>query len=254
MIIIDDSQEDQNRTITEMGDPRISYIFRGKKLGIGSARNDGSERANGNYLIFLDDDDEVTDSYLQDFATVLNKNRSLDIVYCAMKVFKNGLLKEVRLPSVLLSRNRQGVGIVLAGAWAVRKEFFVAAGGYDNRFTFGESMELFFRFSDMVAKVAFTDTPNFIRYASTDGASKNSANIIFSNKLMLEKHAGYFLTDKQLKVSYIQIIGVNLLRLQKFTEARHYLRNAFQLNPLKIMALLRFIISYIPFLSKLVYK
>ncbi|GIW65419.1 MAG: glycosyl transferase [Candidatus Parcubacteria bacterium] len=80
MIIIDDASIDNTEEIVKKyidNSAKIKYLKLEKNAGPNVARNIGSEKANGEWLIFLDSDDELTDdaldviySYIQKFPEV----------------------------------------------------------------------------------------------------------------------------------------------------------------------------------------
>ena len=67
IIIVDDGQDNTREMLESIGDDRIVYFHRDRKLGVSSARNFGVIKAKGEYIIFFDDDDEVSDSWISDF-------------------------------------------------------------------------------------------------------------------------------------------------------------------------------------------
>lgn len=81
MIIIDDGSTDNTELlVSSYNDFRIHYIKR-KNHGIGSSRNHGIDIAKGEYITFVDSDDYVAPSFLEE---MYNKAflEQLDIVIC----------------------------------------------------------------------------------------------------------------------------------------------------------------------------
>ena len=69
LIIVDDHSSDNTpQAIAEFSDTRIIYIRQPENLGVSTARNTGIQQAKGEYICFLDDDDE----YLPDFLKEIN--------------------------------------------------------------------------------------------------------------------------------------------------------------------------------------
>lgn len=80
VIIIDDGSTDDLKSIlTQYKDERISYIYQNNK-GVSTARNKGIELANGEYLIFFDADDLMTDDFISSRVTYLQQHSHINFV------------------------------------------------------------------------------------------------------------------------------------------------------------------------------
>ena len=91
-------------------------------------------------MIFLDSDDTVEKSWLQDFYDSL-VNQSYDIAYCNIKVLKSdGTTKKIDANNPY--GNNTSKGADMAGSWALKKEIFLKIGMYDTQIKFGENSEL----------------------------------------------------------------------------------------------------------------
>mgnify|MGYP005750603367 CR=1 FL=1 len=243
LIVVDDSKVPLSEKYLEKWKERHKYIYRGERLGVSSARNTGSRQSKGEYLIFLDDDDDFTDSWIEDFFNSLADNP--DLVYCNMRLV-NPIGK---LTSVSASENNRG--IVIPGAWMIRKDIFLQIGGYDERLKFAENTELFFRLNKLSLKKRYIEKENFIYMQSTDGGSKNLQNMLDSIRLILAKHDDYL--TAHVKHLYHQNIGVIEMRFGRFGLARKHLWRSWRFKPKKISTLLRIALAYFPALAKKIY-
>ena len=61
-------------------DIEILGLFDNKKRSIGSKRQDLLNMANGEYLVFIDDDDDISPDYINDIMTSLYNNLDADCV------------------------------------------------------------------------------------------------------------------------------------------------------------------------------
>ena len=87
LIIVDDFSSDHTRkTILSINDSRIIYKRTERKLGCTRARLIGVRFSEGEFIAFLDDDDEWDDDYLNGQIQVFKKNPSLDLVICNYEV------------------------------------------------------------------------------------------------------------------------------------------------------------------------
>lgn len=249
IIIVDDSEESLETQIRKSFENRITYINRGRKLGVSSARNAGAKKANHPYLIFLDDDDEFSENWLLDFRKTLNSIP--DLIFCNMiRVEPTGQKVEVKISDSI--NGAMGDRIVIPGAWLIKKTLFENVGGYDERILFAENTELFFRVFKEKPLVTYIDQYNFIYHPCPTGGSKNLKNMINSLTLILEKH-GETLTP-HVKHLYHQIIGVNWMRFRNFSEARKHLLKAVQFKPKKLATWGRLGLAFFPFLAKRMYS
>lgn len=80
LLLIDDGSTDASGKICdEFGqDNSRIRVFHKKNGGVSSARNLGIEKANGEFVSFLDSDDWVTDDYV---STILDNIRGYDLLF-----------------------------------------------------------------------------------------------------------------------------------------------------------------------------
>ncbi|SDA96346.1 Glycosyltransferase, GT2 family [Algoriphagus alkaliphilus] len=248
IIIVDDSQKSQEKYIMESFSSPITYINRGEKLGVSSARNVGAFSANNTYLIFLDDDDEFTENWLNDFRNLIYKKP--DLVFCNMvRVEPNGKKIDVKV-----SENRNGAmgnSIVIPGSWMIKKSLFEKIKGYDEQILFAENTELFFRVFEAKPTTYYINNFNFIYHPCPTGGSKNLQNMIDSLTIILDKHSE--ILTSHVKHLYHQIIGVNSMRFRNFSQARYHLYLAIRYKPLKASTYGRLGLACLPFLAKRLY-
>lgn len=243
LIVVDDSKVSQAEEIINRYSKKIIYIHRGEKLGVSSARNLGSRISKGEYLIFLDDDDDVADSWLEDFASRLEKNP--DLVFCNMKL----VTQNIKVLSI--SASKENWKTVIPGAWMIKREIFDEVGGYDDRLKYAENTELFFRFDRLSLKREFVEKENLIYHQSPDGGSKNLQNMLDSIRLILEKHNEHL--TAHVKHLYHQNVGVIEMRFGRFDQARNHLWNSLKYKPFKTSTWIRIALAYYPPLARRIY-
>lgn len=79
-IIVDDGSTDNTREVAaQFTDPRVRYLYQ-ENRGLSAARNTGIQAARGDYLCFLDADDEWYPDFLSTCVGALSKNREPHIV------------------------------------------------------------------------------------------------------------------------------------------------------------------------------
>jgi len=243
VIVVDDSKASHEEKLRATANFDLKYIHSGVKLGVSSKRNMGAQAANGEYLIFFDDDDDFTIDWLADFR--VSMANSPDLVQCQMAVFSDNSVKEI------VTKRRDDWKLVIPGSWMVKKTIFSQIGGFDIDLKFAENTELFFRLSKLTLKKVYIPKVNFNYFQSQDGGSQNLKNMTDSITIILIKHEA--ILSKQTVRIYHQILGVNNLRFERYSEARRHLMIAYFAAPTNIYTLMRLCIAYIPALAKKLY-
>lgn len=81
LLLINDGSQDNTEIICKVAmekDRRIHYYYQ-ENAGVSSARNYGLQKAQGEYIAFLDADDEIEQNY---FEELLNASTDVDIIVC----------------------------------------------------------------------------------------------------------------------------------------------------------------------------
>lgn len=251
IIVVDDGSTDNSKEVLVKysSNEKVKVVFR-ENGGVCAARNTGALQAKGEFITFLDSDDAVENTWLEDFYNL--KDGGFNILFCNMKLVKtNG--KEEFYHSSDPYKNGRAKGVFTAGAWAVQKDVFFQAGMFDENIRFGENIELSYRLEKCGLKKGITDKFNFIYFESPDGGSKNLQNKIDSNIYIVNKHFDYFKSNSRLLLIYYQNIGVALAKTKQFDKARDYFWKAYQID-FKTKNLLRYLISFFPILAKKQWK
>ena len=250
IIVVDDGSVDATKeVVSSLYDNRIHYYYQANQ-GVCAARNYGASLASGDYLIFLDSDDYVTTNWLEDFYNI--KDYNYDIIFCQMKridkKYPNGFVVNPKDKKF----GAMGNGIVIPGAFMIKKIIFDKVGGYDESLFYAENTELFFRINKLKPSRFFIDKVNFIYYPSEYGGSKNLMNMIISNKIILEKHDDWL--SNKIKYTYHQIIAVNYTRFDDQRNAAFHFLKAIKYNPFKLGTYIRYLISKSSYLRSVFYK
>lgn len=247
LILIDDGSDDQTGlvVIPYLKDNRINY-FSQANSGVCSARNAGAEHAIGDYLIFLDSDDQLELDALSNFKKLLEKNPEQLIFQAGYNLIdSSGAL----IKKVIHSKSYMPF---LSGAFMMERSLFLELGGYDINLKFSENTDLQHRIQSLNFRIVYGE---FIALNYLDqpyGGSKNLRNSSESIYYLLKKHDVSY--TKHVKGLYWKILGVNHLRFCEFEEARNAFFNSLKYNPLQPKTLTRLLFTYFPVVSKLFYK
>lgn len=149
LIVVDDASTDgTEKIVRSFNDKRIRYIRHMVNKGQGSARNTGIKNGNGEYIAFLDDDDERLTEYLNQMISYLKaKDRSIGLVYCPFNRIdsETGIILDTRKQQK--KQRKKGSSIGFPSRWIVRKEVFEKAGLFDEKkdLKYLEDVEVSFR-------------------------------------------------------------------------------------------------------------
>jgi glycosyltransferase involved in cell wall biosynthesis len=94
VIVVDDaSSDDTEKVIKGISDPRIVFIKNKKNMGPSGARNVGIKAARGEFITFLDSDDEWSGIKLEEQLRILEKEPGPVIVLTGMATYDDSLGK-----------------------------------------------------------------------------------------------------------------------------------------------------------------
>ena len=87
LIVVDDESTDNSVNLVKLvADPRIKLVLQ-KNGGVSLARNIGVKNAVGDWVAFLDADDEYEPAFLQEAINFLDKNRGSDLSFLGANYF-----------------------------------------------------------------------------------------------------------------------------------------------------------------------
>lgn len=225
VIVADDGSTDGTANwIKEQKDERIKYIWQ-TNAGVCAARNKGASIAEGEYLIFLDSDDQVTEKWLIDFKQEIDES-GVEVVYC------NRFIK---------GKTTDGKGYqgFLAGTFAIKKSLFDQIGGYDEALKYGENGDLKWLIYKTGKKIQFINKANVIYQVETNGGGANRINRINYFYHIEKKHADYFKKHKRQLQNFCQIAGVDCMKLNRRSEGLRLMWRGYWMYPSNLRAFFR---------------
>jgi glycosyltransferase involved in cell wall biosynthesis len=155
---------------------RVHYIKHDENKGVVQARNTGILEAKGEYIAFLDDDDEWLVHKIELQVDLLNAlPDDYGLVYCGYKVISEGDFEQIIKPkfrgdlSQVLGLNHIGSpSLVLC-----KKEYVKLVGGFDDRIVYREDLDFFYKLS-RICQFDFVKAPLVNYYLHEGSKSKNS--------------------------------------------------------------------------------
>ena len=149
LIIVDDNSNDDSRELIKSFVSKFENIkayFNSENKGANYCRNFGIENASGSHIIFLDADDLLTASCLENRMNVMNEYNTFDFCVFTMGVFnkKVGDIDSVWKPT---SKNPLNDFLSHQLPWAIpqpiwKKDFLRSLGGFNEDFKRMQDVEL----------------------------------------------------------------------------------------------------------------
>uniref|UniRef100_UPI0040476655 glycosyltransferase family 2 protein n=1 Tax=Mariniflexile sp. TaxID=1979402 RepID=UPI0040476655 len=135
-IIVDDGSTDNTQELAEkwiLKDNKFKYLVKNNG-GLCSARNFGIEQAQGIYILPLDADDKIAESYIALAMGAFEKDMDLRVVYCHAEKFglETGAWNLKPFSLFNLSQNN----MIFCSAF-FKKQDWIAIGGYDTNMVHG---------------------------------------------------------------------------------------------------------------------
>lgn len=132
-VIVNDGSPDNTEEVAKCyceKDVRFHYLSQSNK-GVSVARNNGIRQMDGKYILALDADDWISDSYLEKAVNYLEGHADVRLVYSRYEVFNSIESHEWILPPYTYERFIMGdVAIVCSAIY--RRTDFDRIGGYDE--------------------------------------------------------------------------------------------------------------------------
>jgi glycosyltransferase involved in cell wall biosynthesis len=246
LLIVDDHSPDNTKSVVEsFSDRRVRYVYHEDNKGAPATRNTGIAYAKGEYIAFLDDDDEYLPQFLLEMHQIFNGSpESIGFSWGGIRWIKDAdgeelvLREEMWQPkfqnrehaylSFLKSRRIGNSGLV------VRKSCFDEVGLFDEQIRGGaEDTEFLIR---LVRCFDFKMAPRVLIKVHLHAGSHlrsysqkkafDYERIIEKNKQALLDHPD-LLASKHYKIAWLYYHGGNKIK------ARHYMRQALRAAPLR---------------------
>jgi glycosyltransferase involved in cell wall biosynthesis len=240
IIIVDDASKDQTADIVWASrDRRLKYIRHEANEGEARSRNTGVANAKGEYIAFLDDDDEWLPEKLSLQVEVLdNSPPRVGVVYTGMLRIDDGTgrtlnewtpTKRGNIFTDLLSGNCVGTPSTVC----LRRECFNTVGLFDPTIVFGPDYDMWIRVSEKY-QFDYIRQPLIKYYIHSARLSTNHELIIAGIEAQLRKYTPLFALDKKNHSRRYSSLGVNYCFSGNFKKGREALLRAIRLYPFDV--------------------
>lgn len=159
VIVCDDRSTEENQAenkriiqnVINETNIKIQYLENSRTKGVSGARNCAVEKSSGEWILFLDDDDEFYENYIDYVINYVSKNNSVDLFWADAIIQKKlgsseTKLKRVFSPNSMAEFYRDFLSVGLGYGIVVRKQAFMECGMLDENLKVAEDTSLFIEF------------------------------------------------------------------------------------------------------------
>ncbi len=246
VIVVDDGSTDNTEeVIKSFNHPKLTY-YKKENAERAAARNYGAEHANGEYVTFLDSDDILYPSFLENANEAIQKNANPEFLHLGYELKEesgNVLSRVDNIKSGSVDFLVHGNPLSCIGAFIKRESFLRFRFNEDRKLTLSEDWELWLR---LVANFGIkTDNRISAAMIAHDKRSVLSAD---EQKLLDRKHLSfkYAFADrrvqevfgnhfKKMRAYFDLYISLHLALAKMKRRSLHYLRKAVVSNPAVIL-------------------
>lgn len=250
-IIVDDHSTDNTREVVDgFGEEKIKYIKNMGKNGPSVARNKGIAVASGEYVAFLDDDDEwlpkklekqiaILDSCTKDVCGIYS-NRLMINKLTGETYSENPGARTLRgnLLSQLMIKNP-----IHTSTLVVKRECFDQIGYFDESMQYMEDRDLFIRLS-MNWDIEYLDEPLTKAYFhGGEHLSRNLEGQTQGREIILDRYQSYFRKNKKIWSKLYICLGAQYCQMGDMKKGRSNLLKGILIYPYHLVAFYHLITS-----------
>lgn len=259
LIIVDDgSTDDTSQIIENFKDSRIKYFFKDNS-GATASRNLGVNKAQGDYVIFLDSDDEAKANWLQKLSDEIIIKKTT-VACCGLEKHDH----RNKLVGMIFPKNLGGlfnytVANFLSGTILMKKEYFLEAGEYDIELASGQHTEILIRLLPIFERenviISNIFEPLVIIHIHKGDRIRHNYDAIYSGSILtLKKHQDLFLKNKDKHYDYLSVAAMCAFKTHRIPEGKQLVLKAFKLKPFSPLSITRLIIGFTPIIRKNYWK
>ena len=215
IVIVDDSPSDYEKRAEvkayaeSIAHDKVIYLQNEKNLGGSLTRNRGIDASTGDYISFLDDDDEYTPDKIEKQLKYMLEN-DCDMTFSNTVMCKNGKSVEVRgfkdIPAFdndSLLHYHLLYHLTGTSTYMFRAEKLREIGGFDNALC-GQEFILMLKAIEGGLKIRYMDVNDVLHTISAEGSISFSKNKIQGEKNLYKRKSQYFPILSKKEIRYIK--------------------------------------------------
>jgi glycosyltransferase involved in cell wall biosynthesis len=256
LIIIDDGSTDNTKQVVDefqKKDKRIKYIWQENSGTPSKPKNTGIKNSYGEYIAFLDSDDEWLPKKLKKQLNVFKNSKKEDLGFVGCNALivneKTGTETVYNMPlyndKIFFEKLLKNNFIWSSSGALVKKEVFEKIGLFDEKLKYGEDWDMWIRIAqkynfDFVPEVLFKYYIHSSSVTNTTPVRKKDKDLMY----IFDKHKEYYLSYPQIYSSWLRRIGTMYILNGDPKKGRGFFLKSIKINVLNIKSYLYFLISF----------
>jgi len=248
LLIVDDGSDDNTeKVVKNIDDPRIKYIKCMENKGANVARNIGISTAKADYIAFQDSDDEwYTDKLKKQVTAMQGSLPSIGVVYSGYWRMQDN--KKTYIPTETTTQLEGDISYQLlmsnfigTPTMLIRKECFEKVGNFDEKLPRFQDWDLVIRLSKYY-HFKYINEATMNAYIQTDSLTSNQEAQFMAYKMIFKKHYNDFSKDKKLFIKSHEVMGIQSYLNGNAKEGKDYMWKAYKADPLNFKLLFKYIL------------
>jgi glycosyltransferase involved in cell wall biosynthesis len=254
LVVVNDGSADHTaEVLAAYDDPHLKVIHR-PNGGLSAARNTGINQAQGRFVAFLDDDDEVSPRWLEGLAAGIDDTTGFTACTWNIAYQDPPATFEVAARAHVLFPDIRG-GFA-SGCFAIEHSILDEIGGYAEEIRVSHQSELLLRaltvLKDRGMTAALIEEPlvTIERRRPENRPLSQPAELLHGAEYLIAHHRNRLADRPAALANYFAIAGVSAAQLGDFRTARRHLGRAALMCPRRPKHLARFAVSLITPLAR----
>jgi glycosyltransferase involved in cell wall biosynthesis len=149
----------------------IGYVFHQQNRGSGYSKNEGLKQSSGEYVTFLDSDDEYLPEHLSIRKKILIENPDIDLFHGGVKIIGNPYVPDIENPGKLIHIDN----CIIGGTLFIKREQSLEIGGFPDM-RFGEDYEFYQRALKNKFKIMKTEEQTYVYHRDGEDSLCGNSN------------------------------------------------------------------------------
>ena len=192
VVVVDDGSRESCRHHLEQLDVNCRKVFCEKNQGLGAARDTGVRNSSGEFVTFLDSDDEMSTSRIRQMMDALGDSNASAIVFCGSRIVENGSLKRLKAcgaPQLLDISIDYFLGktVPTGPTLLLAKSLYRELGGFPAEIRRHSELDFMARVFRDEVRVLLVPEPLYTQHQSSSSGRHNPKHRTESLRLVLER-------------------------------------------------------------------